>query len=452
ETELLGRRRVPNGRQLDTLADTLASMEYYLEALREHRGNRQHILDIARQSLEALGYWPLPPEPEKAMEPPEPEPVRAQVPAADVEEESAAGTIAALAGRVDTAPPSGETGVPQAALPAADGDAGAEPGSMPAPVGGGGFEATGDEIDDEIREVFLEEFAEEIDNLDTLLPPWREKPEDLERLRPIRRVFHTLKGSGRLVGARTLGEFSWKVESLLNRVLDGSRAPTPAVLAVVDHAFHALPMLLAALKGERSIELDLPALEADAERIAAGEEVMPQSPLRAVPAGEPAAAPEPVAEPRAVPAPELAPAAAHGDAAPAEAGEPETAVAPAVEAQSAPRRIPARVDELLLEILDAEIAGHLVAVDHWLAAADAAPTPASEALLRAVHTMNGAFAMAEVPAVTGVLAPAESWVRRLLVFGGNADANAVDAMGELAALVRDAISGLKSEDPGVPEC
>src|SRR5690606_4917751 len=120
--------------------------------------------------------------------------------------------------------------------------------------------------------------------------------------------------------------------------------------------------------------------------------------------------------------------------------------------QSAPRRIPARVDELLLEILDAEIAGHLVAVDHWLAAADAAPTPASEALLRAVHTMNGAFAMAEVPAVTGVLAPAESWVRRLLVFGGNADANAVDAMGELAALVRDAISGLKSEDPGVPEC
>src|SRR3546814_8652635 len=72
-------------------------------------------------------------------------------------------------------------------------------------------------------EVFLEEFGEEIDNLDRMLPVWRERPDDLERLRPIRRVFHTLKGSGRLVGARALGEFSRKVENMLNRVLDGTR-------------------------------------------------------------------------------------------------------------------------------------------------------------------------------------------------------------------------------------
>ena len=86
------------------------------------------------------------------------------------------------------------------------------PAHAPAPVGagGGGFEITGDEIDDEIREVFLEEFEEEIDNLDKMLPAWRAAPEDMETLRPIRRVFHTLKGSGRLVGAKTLGEFSWK--------------------------------------------------------------------------------------------------------------------------------------------------------------------------------------------------------------------------------------------------
>ena len=60
ESELIRRRRVPNGRQLDTLADALASLEYYLEALREQRGNRDDILDIARNSLESLGYWPLP--------------------------------------------------------------------------------------------------------------------------------------------------------------------------------------------------------------------------------------------------------------------------------------------------------------------------------------------------------------------------------------------------------
>src|SRR3546814_3295060 len=91
-----------------------------------------------------------------------------------------------------------------------------------------------------IREVFLEEFGEEIDNLDRMLPVWRERPDDLERLRPIRRVFHTLKGSGRLVGARALGEFSWKVENMLNRVLDGTREASPAVVAMVDQAFYTL--------------------------------------------------------------------------------------------------------------------------------------------------------------------------------------------------------------------
>ncbi|WP_295863932.1 Hpt domain-containing protein, partial [uncultured Xanthomonas sp.] len=59
-TELIGKRRVPSGRQLDTLADAMASLEYYLEALRERRPGREEILDITRSSLEALRYWPLP--------------------------------------------------------------------------------------------------------------------------------------------------------------------------------------------------------------------------------------------------------------------------------------------------------------------------------------------------------------------------------------------------------
>ena len=60
--ELLGRKRIPGGRQLDTLADAMASLEYYLEALRERRPGREEILDITRSSLEALHYWPVPQE------------------------------------------------------------------------------------------------------------------------------------------------------------------------------------------------------------------------------------------------------------------------------------------------------------------------------------------------------------------------------------------------------
>ena len=68
EIELLERRRIPNSRQLDTFADALASIEYYLEALREQRANRDDILDITRNSLETLGYWPLPAERAPAAE------------------------------------------------------------------------------------------------------------------------------------------------------------------------------------------------------------------------------------------------------------------------------------------------------------------------------------------------------------------------------------------------
>ena len=46
--------------------------------------------------------------------------------------------------------------------------------------------------------------------------------DDSESLQTMRRSFHTLKGSGRIVGASNIGEFSWSVENLLNRVIDGT--------------------------------------------------------------------------------------------------------------------------------------------------------------------------------------------------------------------------------------
>src|SRR5690606_36501752 len=52
--ELIDRRHVPGGRQLDTLADALAGMEYYLESLGDPLGQRQDLLDKTRASLEQL--------------------------------------------------------------------------------------------------------------------------------------------------------------------------------------------------------------------------------------------------------------------------------------------------------------------------------------------------------------------------------------------------------------
>jgi chemosensory pili system protein ChpA (sensor histidine kinase/response regulator) len=301
--------------------------------------------------------------------------------------------------------------------------------AAPAPVGSGqagGFEVTGDEIDDEIREVFLEEFEEEINNLDQMLPPWRAVPEDLERLRPIRRVFHTLKGSGRLVGAKTLGEFSWKIEGMLNRVLDGTRPPSPAVLAMVDQAFYALPQLHAALRGEGGISTDLEGMQAFADRIASGEDVFYSAPAADV------ATPEDI---------------------PVAAAEEQAEVQPvdvAVTAEPVDDTLPASVDPVLLEILDAEVGGHLGTVDRWVADARMAPAHVDDALMRAIHTMNGAFAMTDVPSITDVMTPAEAYVKRLLAARVQATAEGVDALAELADAARATVAALQVPSPRVP--
>ncbi|MCR6663093.1 MAG: Hpt domain-containing protein [Luteimonas sp.] len=402
--ELIGRRRVPNGRQLDTLADALASLEYYLEALREQRANRNEILDITRNSLESLGYWPLP------------EIVPAQAPNID-----AVGATVVAEPPFEVEQPTFVAEVDGVQAIETEDGIPAQPLAPPAPIqvsvpeaaivapghgtGVGGFETTGDEIDDEIREVFLEEFAEEIDNLDRLLPIWRAQPDDNERLRPIRRVFHTLKGSGRLVGARTLGEFSWKIENMLNRVLDGSRPASPAVVAMVDQAFYTLPELEAALRGTGSVVSDLAAIQDEADRIASGDEAMP-----------------------------ALPSAAAGTA------------AEVIEAAT----VPAKVDALLLEILDAEVTGHLATVDAWVASAREGDAPGSDALLRALHTMNGAFAMTEVPVVNGLLGPGEGYARRLLAAGTPASAEGVTALAELAEAVRATVVALHAPSPSLP--
>src|SRR3546814_7720592 len=133
---------------------------------------------------------------------------------------------------------------------------------------------------------------------------------------------------------------------------------------------------------------------------------------------------------------DLTPVEAEVDAE-AEAEAVEAAAAQAADTQAGEGMLPASVDALLLEILDTEVSGHLATVDAWLAEAQSASTPATDALLRAVHTMNGAFAMTEVPAITDALSPAATYIRRLL-------AAKQDANGEGVARTEEQTSELQS--------
>ena len=461
ENELLRRRRVPNGQQMDRLADALASLEYFLEALRDRRPNRSQILDLAKQSLESLGYWPLPTEDlpvaplaavaSKLTAAPrvsEPEfAIPANIPDISMANLATEPVVVAEASIdppmaaeiavpfVSEAPEAAELHVPEALAelpPIAETAAAQSVAGKPRIPGFDGVH--NDEIDDEIREVFLEEFEEEIANLDHLLPPWRAQPGNAELLRPIRRVFHTLKGSGRLVGAKTLGEFSWKVENLLNRVLDGSRPASPAVVLLIEHAFNELPLLRAALQGE-SVYADLEGIQSAAERLAAGEEFQYR------PAALPADIPDEVAvetQSEAVEIPEVVEAAPQPEPEPFQSEEEETDGEMFA------------IDPVLFEILKPEVEGHLETVDAWLAACARAPQPVSDPLLRAIHTMNGAFAMTDVAVITEVTAPLEGFIKRSLAHQSIPAAEGVAAVADAAQAIRRTISALERPRPELP--
>ncbi|MBI4743033.1 MAG: Hpt domain-containing protein [Betaproteobacteria bacterium] len=77
-------------------------------------------------------------------------------------------------------------------------------------------QASAEEIDAELLAIFLEEAREVIGNVDAKLKRLAEQPHHAEALTHLRRSFHTLKGSGRMVGLRDLGEVAWSVEQVLN--------------------------------------------------------------------------------------------------------------------------------------------------------------------------------------------------------------------------------------------
>ncbi len=109
--------------------------------------------------------------------------------------------------------------------------------------------------DDEIAEIFLEEAAEVVDQIDHWLPEWRKELGHEEALTELRRAFHTLKGSGRMVGANVVGELAWSVENMLNRVMDNTVAPTAQFVDVAKRARDLVPDLLRHFEERQAPEL-----------------------------------------------------------------------------------------------------------------------------------------------------------------------------------------------------
>ncbi len=247
-------------------------------------------------------------------------------------------------------------------------------------------------VDEELREVFIEEAGEVLETLGRYLPAWKADHDDRDALTEVRRAFHTLKGSGRMVRALVIGELAWSIENLFNRVLDRSIAASEPVQRVVDQVVALLPELVEefAANAQRQRD-DVDLLAATAHALSKGEP-LPEPPAPDDGGVPPeAGAEQPSSLDNGVQAPPLADA-------------PQAAA----EAQSDVELL----DPQLLEIFTNEAETHLEALVGFLAdCARELPQPVTDALQRALHTLKGSAHMAGILPIAEIATPLEKLVK-----------------------------------------
>ncbi|MET3918126.1 chemosensory pili system protein ChpA (sensor histidine kinase/response regulator) [Variovorax sp. OAS795] len=84
--------------------------------------------------------------------------------------------------------------------------------------------------EDDLQNIFLDEAREVVQNGLAAIDELGGHPDDTEELTILRRAFHTLKGSSRMVGLTDFGDAAWSFEQVLNTWLADQRDATPDLL------------------------------------------------------------------------------------------------------------------------------------------------------------------------------------------------------------------------------
>ncbi len=212
----------PDAIRLERVADAIVSIEYYMETLQSGRTDPWYMLDNAEMCIKTLA---------------DEAPLR--VPNIGISSSDTAKTVKLDPAETIALERSKRTHAATNPLIA-----------VPEP----------EPVDPQFVELFIEEAKEEIASIQRSFPQWDQNPMDLESLALMRRSFHTLKGSGRMVGARSIAEFGWSIENLLNRIIDKTLSRTPGMMALLRSSVAALPQLVEQLETERHNSAPIEAL------------------------------------------------------------------------------------------------------------------------------------------------------------------------------------------------
>jgi chemosensory pili system protein ChpA (sensor histidine kinase/response regulator) len=336
----------PDALRLERVADAIVSIEYYMETLQSGRNDPWYMLDNAEMCIKTLA-----------------DEATSRVPNIEIAADEAAKTI--KLDPVETIAlerPTREHATTNSLI------------AVPEP----------EPVDPQFVELFIEEAREEIASIQSSFPQWDENPMDLESLARMRRSFHTLKGSGRMVGARSIAEFGWSIENLLNRIIDKTLSRTPGMMALLRSSVAALPQLVEQLETGRQSPAPIEALMARAFAYADGRET-DQGTVTVTP------------EDRGSSISLVAAAAA---AEPTVAGPPP-------------------MDPMLHDIYSKETSSHLTEIREYLRKRTGQPAPHDlpEPVYRAIHTLSGSSKMAEARHGIRITEPLNKIMRKVFDSG-----------------------------------
>jgi chemosensory pili system protein ChpA (sensor histidine kinase/response regulator) len=414
---------VPDALRLERIADAIVSIEYYMETLQNGRADPWYMLDNAETCLKALAA-------DAEVRVP-----NVELPAADaaktvkLDPESTLALEDIKRTQAATDPLIALAAAPPFAVP------------PPAPVAA--------EVDPQFLELFIEEAKEEIAAIQRTFPLWDQNPMDLETLASLRRSFHTLKGSGRMVGARSIAEFGWSIENLLNRLIDKTLSRTPGMMALLRNAVAALPALVEQLESGRQNSVAIETLMSRAFAYADGREAEQLGATMAPEDRADAGASGVLAVP--IPTwPDAGAAhagAAHAGAAraadevptpaPAEAAPAGTAAGTRVETPAA-----APMDPQLHEIYSKETSNHLAEIRDYLRKRSGQPAPHDlpESVYRAIHTLSGSSKMAEARHGIRIAEPLNHYMRKVFDSGRGLSDAGVGALADAVRAIENVVS------------
>ncbi|HYQ72952.1 MAG TPA: Hpt domain-containing protein [Gammaproteobacteria bacterium] len=374
-SDMLESTEIPVDERLCKLADAICSVEFYIECLRDGRIFGSAIIESAEAIVASLG-WPV---------------KNVDRPAATLPEDTGDKTGARSDGKNNDA------------------------GLAPKPVTS--MQVVGQDVDEEILGIFFDESATELQLLAELVASLDVVPVSVDVLEEISRIFHTLKGNSRMLGALSLGEFAYVVEDFVNNALKGSVAVDAGFIELLARSCQAMRQLVEQVKVPGSSpDMDIEALVADVVRMNCG-----------VAAGAPTAG-------------EAAETADDAEVVPEVVRE-ETSSGSVVDFPVLVADADPEIVEIFIEEASEEIAGLVDIIPDWIAAPEQSGKLTD--IRRSMHTLKGSGRMAGA-LLTGEFAwSLEDLLNRVIDGTVRADEALYSLMSQLPQALQELIAQVK---------